>query len=85
MATWCWSTRGRYGSCLRRMSVHSVIADGQEHHGYVSDITRAWPVNGRFTGPQRALYQAVLNVNRQCIEVGWAACTHGGEHEERRR
>ncbi|MCO5104735.1 MAG: aminopeptidase P N-terminal domain-containing protein [Burkholderiaceae bacterium] len=31
-----------------------------ELHGYASDITRTFPANGRFTGPQRALYDVVL-------------------------
>lgn len=35
--------------------------------GYRADISRTWPVNGKFTEPQADLYQAVLNVNEQCI------------------
>ncbi len=31
-----------------------------ELHGYASDITRTFPANGRFSGPQRALYDLVL-------------------------
>ena len=31
-----------------------------ELHGYASDITRTFPANGRFSGPQRALYELVL-------------------------
>ena len=31
-----------------------------ELDGYASDITRTFPANGRFTGPQRALYDLVL-------------------------
>ncbi|TIB67234.1 hypothetical protein E3Q06_04252 [Wallemia mellicola] len=42
---------------------------GCEYHGYNSDITRTWPVNGRFTQPQRDLYQAVLNVEKACIKL----------------
>jgi intermediate cleaving peptidase 55 len=47
-----------------------VLVDcGGEFHGYASDITRTWPVNGKFTEPQRELYQAVLNVNKKCIQL----------------
>ncbi|KAI8388711.1 peptidase M24, structural domain-containing protein [Radiomyces spectabilis] len=47
-----------------------VLVDcGGEYNYYASDITRTWPVNGKFTEPQRELYQAVLNVNRACIEL----------------
>ncbi len=31
-----------------------------ELDGYASDITRTFPANGRFTGPQRRLYEMVL-------------------------
>ena len=31
-----------------------------ELHGYASDITRTFPANGRFSGPQRTLYELVL-------------------------
>ncbi|VCU72075.1 Xaa-Pro aminopeptidase [Pigmentiphaga humi] len=37
-----------------------LIDAGCELDGYASDITRSFPVNGRFTGPQRALYDIVL-------------------------
>ncbi|GME87507.1 unnamed protein product [[Candida] boidinii] len=36
--------------------------------GYCSDISRTWPVNGKFTEPQKELYQAVLNVEKECIK-----------------
>ena len=44
------------------------VADGElvlidaacELDGYASDITRTFPANGVFTGPQRALYELVL-------------------------
>ncbi|KAF7511192.1 hypothetical protein GJ744_005089 [Endocarpon pusillum] len=45
-----------------------VLADaGGEYAGYVSDITRTWPVDGKFTPLQRDLYDAVLTVQRSCI------------------
>ena len=37
-----------------------LIDAGCELDGYASDITRTFPVDGRFTGPQRALYELVL-------------------------
>ncbi|KAL0073659.1 peptidase M24, structural domain-containing protein [Phycomyces blakesleeanus] len=47
-----------------------VLVDcGGEYNGYASDITRTWPVNGKFTEPQREIYQAVLNVNKACIKM----------------
>ncbi|MDD4212710.1 MAG: Xaa-Pro aminopeptidase [Bacilli bacterium] len=34
---------------------------------YVSDITRTYPVNGKFSGRQKVVYEAVLRVNEACI------------------
>ena len=45
---------------------------GCEFHGYSSDITRTWPVNGKFTEPQRELYELVLRVQKKCITVSTA-------------
>ncbi len=33
---------------------------GGEYHGYTADITRSFPVNGKFTNEQRAIYDLVL-------------------------
>lgn len=47
-----------------------VLVDcGGEYNGYASDITRTWPVNGKFTEAQKELYQAILNVNKECIKL----------------
>jgi Xaa-Pro aminopeptidase len=37
-----------------------LIDAGCELDGYASDITRTFPADGKFTGPQRALYDIVL-------------------------
>ncbi len=37
-----------------------LIDAGCELHGYASDITRTFPANGKFTKPQRELYDIVL-------------------------
>ena len=36
--------------------------------GYASDITRTFPVNGKYTKAQREVYDVVLDVQMQCIE-----------------
>lgn len=46
-----------------------VLTRRQEWGTYISDITRTWPVNGKFSGPQRDLYNAVLNVHRTCLSL----------------
>ena len=45
-----------------------LIDAGCEFSHYASDITRTFPVSGKFSDPQRDLYQAVLNVQKACIE-----------------
>ncbi len=47
-----------------------VLVDaGCEHEMYASDITRTFPVNGRFDERQRELYEIVLAANRAAIEA----------------
>jgi Xaa-Pro aminopeptidase len=44
-----------------------LIDAGCELDGYASDITRTFPVNGRFTAPQRELYELVLAAQAAAI------------------
>jgi Xaa-Pro aminopeptidase len=46
-----------------------LIDAGAEYEGFASDITRTFPVSGRFTEAQRDVYQLVLDCQRQCIEM----------------
>jgi Xaa-Pro aminopeptidase len=45
-----------------------LIDAGCEYDYYASDITRTFPVNGRFTAPQRALYEVVLAAQHAAID-----------------
>jgi Xaa-Pro aminopeptidase len=45
-----------------------LIDAGCEFDYYASDITRTFPVNGRFTPAQRAVYEVVLAAQRAAIE-----------------
>lgn len=40
-----------------------------ELDGYASDITRTFPVNGRYSGPQRTLYEIVLASQQAAIDA----------------
>ena len=44
-----------------------LIDAGCELDGYASDITRTFPVNGRFSGPQREVYELVLAAQAAAI------------------
>jgi len=46
-----------------------LIDAGCEFQGYASDITRTFPVTGRFTGPQKAVYEVVLAAQQACIDA----------------
>ncbi|MFM7016237.1 MAG: aminopeptidase P N-terminal domain-containing protein [Bacteroidota bacterium] len=51
-----------------------LLADmGGEYHGYTADITRTFPVNGRFSEEQKAVYELVLKAQ----EAGIAVCLPG--------
>lgn len=41
---------------------------GTETNFYISDISRTFPINGKFTPRQKEVYEEVLNVNKKCIE-----------------
>jgi Xaa-Pro aminopeptidase len=46
-----------------------LIDAGCELDGYASDITRTYPVNGRFSAPQRALYELVLAAQAAALQA----------------
>ena len=46
-----------------------LIDAGCELDGYASDITRTFPVSGRFSGAQREVYEIVLAAQRVAIET----------------
>jgi Xaa-Pro aminopeptidase len=50
-----------------------LIDAGCELDGYASDITRTFPANGKYTGPQRELYDLVLASQDAAV-----AATHAG-------
>jgi len=45
-----------------------LIDAGAEHDCYASDITRTFPVNGRFSPAQKALYEVVLAAQQAAIK-----------------
>ena len=44
-----------------------LIDAGGEHRGYTADITRCFPANGKFSGPQKAIYEVVLAAQKAAI------------------
>ncbi|MBD1850703.1 aminopeptidase P family protein [Leptolyngbya sp. FACHB-711] len=48
-----------------------LLADvgAEAESGWASDVTRTWPVSGKFSPTQRDLYQVVLAAHDRCIEA----------------
>ena len=46
-----------------------LIDAGCEYRGYASDITRTFPVDGRFSGPQKDVYELVLAAQLACLDA----------------
>ena len=46
-----------------------LIDAGFEYQGYAADFSRTFPVNGRFSADQAALYDTVLTAQKQVIEA----------------
>ncbi len=59
-----------------------LIDAGAELENYAADITRTFPVNGRFSGEQKALYEVVLDAQRAAIEVCRVGRTFHDPHAE---
>ncbi|NKB65386.1 MAG: Xaa-Pro aminopeptidase [Gammaproteobacteria bacterium] len=67
---------GKNGCVLHYVENNCVLNDGElllidagaELDCYASDITRTFPINGRFSGEQKALYEVVLNAQKASIE-----------------
>ena len=68
---------GNNATTLHYSKNNSVLKDGDlvlvdagcEYQYYASDISRTWPVNGKFTDSQKEIYQLVLDAQKQCIEM----------------
>ncbi|MBG9388955.1 aminopeptidase P N-terminal domain-containing protein [Caenimonas aquaedulcis] len=58
-----------------------LIDAGCELDGYASDITRTFPANGKFTGPQRTLYDLVLASQQAAIDATKPGARFTDPHE----
>jgi Xaa-Pro aminopeptidase len=66
-----------HGEILHNNSYHHrlepndlLLADvGAEHQGWASDVTRTWPVSGKWSATQRAFYDIVLAANEAAISL----------------
>ncbi len=78
-----------HGEVLHNDSSDAVIEDGQlllndsgaeSPMGYASDITRTFPVSGRFTEIQKEIYRVVLRVQLEAIDMAKPGVTYRDVH-----
>lgn len=58
-----------YGNRLSDGDLLLMDSGAETAAGYASDITRTWPVNGRFSDRQRAIYEIVLAAQMAVIKA----------------
>ena len=58
-----------FSLCRPHLILAFLILFTQEFGGYITDITRTWPVSGTFTPAQKDLYNAVLTTQRHCVSL----------------
>ncbi|MEO1870702.1 Xaa-Pro aminopeptidase [Cobetia amphilecti] len=59
-----------------------LIDAGAEYALYAGDITRTFPVNGRFSEPQRRLYEIVLKAQERAVAAVAPGATLVGIHQQ---
>ncbi len=76
-----------YVENIRRMETGDLLLiDAAAEYGYhSSDITRTFPVDGVFTGPQRALYEVVLAAQEASIQEAVPGGSMKALHETAKR
>jgi Xaa-Pro aminopeptidase len=62
-----------------------LIDAGCEYGYHTADITRTFPVNGRFTAPQAAVYELVLKAQQAAIAAARPGQRYEAMHEAARR
>jgi Xaa-Pro aminopeptidase len=81
-ACWTWAYEPIVGSGSHACILHYRVGErvmqsgelvlvdaGQEYHWYASDITRTYPINGKFSAEQKAVYEAVLRVQLALLDM----------------
>ncbi len=80
---------GQNATILHYIENRCAIADGDlvlvdagcEYDHYTADITRTWPANGRFTAPQRKVYELVLATQKSAVAMTRPGATIDQIHE----
>jgi Xaa-Pro aminopeptidase len=84
---------GANACILHYIENDSLIEDGDlilidaaaEVDGYTADITRTFPSNGKFTTPQKALYEVVLAAEKEGVAMSAPGSSMRGIHDRATR
>jgi Xaa-Pro aminopeptidase len=84
----CIVAGGENGCTMHYIDNTSVLKDGDlvlldagaEYGYYASDVTRTYPVNGRYSSQQRALYTVVLEAQASAIDAARAGADFNAPH-----
>jgi len=79
---------GRNATVLHYVTNDKPLRDGElvlvdagcELEGYASDVTRTYPVGGRFDGAAREVYEVVLEAQRRALEAARPGATLAAIH-----
>jgi Xaa-Pro aminopeptidase len=58
-----------YGNVMKNGQLVVLDSGAESELHYASDITRTFPVSGKFSAKQKEIYQIVLNANENCINA----------------
>jgi Xaa-Pro aminopeptidase len=80
---------GDNATVLHYVKNRSEVKDGElvlidaaaEYEMYAADITRTFPANGKFTAPQKAIYELVLKAEKAVIEAAKPGVPYKDLHE----
>lgn len=84
----------RNGEVLHAMRQDGTLAAGdlllvdvgaETPEGWAADVTRTWPVSGRFSATQRDLYQAVLTAQAAALEAVRPGVRYSEVHQSSQR
>ena len=62
-----------------------LIDAGSEYRGYAADITRSWPISGKFSDAQKELYKIVLESQKAAIKQCVVGNLYTAPHDAARR
>ncbi|MBW4661664.1 MAG: aminopeptidase P family protein [Drouetiella hepatica Uher 2000/2452] len=68
----------RYSNAIQPHDLLLADVGAEAESGWASDVTRTWPVSGKFSPTQRDIYSLVLSAHDRCI----AAACPGVEYQD---